>query len=121
MQVALGIGIERTLKQADAVSAVDERTVCRYAEVTLRLAYSGHPAVTPAVVDPPLRGVLDVRLEWPERDEPPLAVRVVVHDEIARGAWREVATAIGDAVRAALLDRCPAHPHPHHTNHGYRE
>lgn len=92
-------------------------TVCAYAETSLRLAYPGaHPTVAPAL-DPAgagfPRGVLDVRLEWHASGEPALTVRVVVHDEIARGAWREASNAIGDAVRSALRARCPAHPHPH--------
>lgn len=113
MRGAVDAGAARTLN--GAVSEAEENTVCAYAETSLRLAYRGsNPSVTPAPVAPgdvPLRGVLDVRLEWP--GEAPLTVRVVVHDEMARGAWRDVSIAIGDAVRAALRNRCPAHPHPH--------
>ncbi len=112
MRLALVLGATRTLRAV--VSEGDETVVCRYAETSLRLAYRGaRPTVTPALDAVGVRGVLDVRLEWPETHEPPIDVRVVVHDEIARGAWREVSNAIGDAVRAALRQRCPAHPHPH--------
>lgn len=105
----------RLVLAADRSSLLEETTVCRLAESSLRLAY---PGVTPSVTPAPERpdgavGVLDVLLTWRDRTAPPLGVRVVVHDEIARAAWREVSAAIGDAVRAALARRCPAHPHPH--------
>lgn len=111
IRLALDLGSRRTLKRAP-ITAAEESTVCTLAETSLRLAYpDSHPKVAPAADGDGLRGVLDVRLEWP--GEAPLAVRVVVHDEMARAQWREVSIAIGDAVRAALRDRCPAHPHPH--------
>lgn len=101
--------------QAPTNPALDERALCRYAESALRLAYRGTaPKVTAAPDRPPQAfGALDVRLEWPGRpDQHPLTVRVVVADELARGAWREAATAIGDAVRAAFAARRPADPPP---------
>jgi hypothetical protein len=97
----------RALLDAERSSELEERSLCLLSEASLRLAY---PGATSNVGPAPDRvkgatGVLEVRLVWPLRVEPPLVVRVVVHDELARGAWREASIAIGDAMRAALLAR----------------
>ncbi len=87
----------------------EELTVCVLALTSLRHAY---PAAIVQVSQAPDRpagalglGTLDVRLSWPFSAEPALLVRVVVHDELERGLWREASTAIGDAVREALAAR----------------
>lgn len=100
---------------------IEEGIVCRYAEVNLRLAYpASAPRVEPAPGRPEVAiGALRVTL-WPEGGAR-LVVAVVIHDEIARGAWREAATAIGDAVRAALAKRCPAHPSRTREHDDHRE
>jgi hypothetical protein len=94
----------------------EEQTVSTLAVASLRHAYPGAVAcVAPAPGRPPGDlglGVLDVRLSWPFSAEPPLVLRVVVHDELVRGQWRAASMAIGDAVREGLAARCPPPPHP---------
>jgi hypothetical protein len=92
----------------------EEQTVTTLGAASLRHAYPGSVAlISPAPGRPDGElglGLLEVRLSWPFSAEPPLVLRVDVRDEILRGQWREAATAIGDAVRAGLAARCPAHP-----------
>lgn len=97
----------RAVLDAARSSELEERSACLLAETHLRLAYPGAVAtVAPAPGRPPgALGVLDVRLAWPTSTAAPLVARVIIADELARGAWREASIAIGDAVRAALLDR----------------
>jgi hypothetical protein len=117
MREAVEVGTRRILTPTVAPEH-EETTVRALAEASLRLAYPGsRPSVTPAPDRPEgMFGVLDVRLDWSDPAVPPITVRVVVHDEMARAAWREVANAIGEAVRTELSDRCPAHPQPHRKN-----
>lgn len=106
------LGTARLLSGEPSRSTLtEERIVCRYAETALRLAYPGsRPRVEPAPGRPEVAiGALRVTLSWPDGSAP-LVVPVVIHDELTRAAWREAATAIGDAVRAELVHRCPAHP-----------
>ncbi len=116
---ALAEGLARELARGGRSSEHEEQTVCTLAAASLRQAYPGAVVtVGPAPGRPAGElgvGVLDVRLTWPESAEPPLRLRVVVHDEIVRAQWREASTAIGDAVRALLAAR--AHPHPDRERH----
>ena len=112
------VATESALGAGGRSSEHEEQTVCTLAVASLRHAYPGATVlVGPAPGRPPGDlgvGVLEVRLSWPAFSaEPPITARVVVHDEIVRGNWREASAAIGDAVRAKLAARCPAHPQPH--------
>ncbi len=104
----------RALLDAKRSSEHEEHSLCMLAETTLRLACPGAVVSVAPAPDRPRGaiGVLEVRIVWPLRPEPSVVARVVVCDELARGAWREASIAIGDAVRAALLERCPAHWKP---------
>lgn len=119
--VALEGGLERELAAGGRSSEHEEQTVCTLGAASLRHAYPGAVVcVGPAPGRPPGElgvGVLDVRLSWPFSAEPPLVLRVVVHDELVRGQWREASTAIGDAVREGLAARCPAHPPDRERHH----
>jgi hypothetical protein len=118
--VALEGGLERELAGGRS-SEHEEQTVCTLGAASLRHAYPGAVvSLGPAPGRPAGElgiGVLDVRLSWPFSAEPPLMLRVVVHDELVRGDWRGASTAIGDAVREGLAARCPAHPHPDRERH----
>jgi hypothetical protein len=95
----------RAVLDASRASELEEHSFCLLTETSLRLAYRG---ATTEVGPAPGRvalGVIDVRLSWSPEVAPPLVVRVVISDELARGAWRQASVAIGDAVRAALLER----------------
>jgi hypothetical protein len=97
-----GIGAALRALAVTRPSDDDESDVCRLAELHLSLAWPGACAAVTAAPGRPadLRGVLDVRLEWPRGLA--LVVRAVVHDELARGAFHDASRAIGLAVRAAL-------------------
>jgi hypothetical protein len=88
-----------TLFAARRSGPEEERVLCVLAEASLGLEWPALQAVvTPALDRPPgIDGVLDVR-------HPALTavVRVVVTDELARGAWREATDAIVDRVRAEI-------------------
>lgn len=106
--VAFAEAIGRQLAGGHA-SEREEQTVCTLAALSLRHAY---PTAVVAVSPAPGRrsgalglGTLDVRLSWPFSAEPALLVRVVVHDELVRGLWREASAGIADAVREALAAR----------------
>ena len=90
---------------ASRSSELEERSVCLLAETSLRLAYSGAAAVVAPAPGRLALGVLDVTLTWPPAVAPPIVVRVVITDELDRAAWRAASIAIGDAVRAALVER----------------
>lgn len=94
----------------------EETTVCMLAAASLRHTYPGATvAVTPAPDRPRGElglGVLDVRIAWPFGVERAVIERVVVHDELQRGLWRDASVAICDAVRAALAKSANSSPQP---------
>lgn len=78
----------------------EERVLCRLAEASLGLEWPTLLAtVCPAPDRPPgCEGVLDVRHQALGGG----VVRVVVTDELARGAWREATELVVDRVRAEI-------------------
>lgn len=102
----------RALLDAERTEPLEESVVCTVAEAALRLALPLFAStVTPAGAAPGERrerGQLDVRLVelGPDGGKPapgatPVMVRVIVHDEIARGQWGEATNAIVESAKAA--------------------
>src|SRR4051812_6807647 len=91
---------------AERSGALEERSLCLLAATGLHLAYADSAVVVEPAPDraPHAFGVLDVFVV-PLGPRAPIEVRVVVHDELARGLWHEAIEIIDDAVRAAIVAR----------------
>lgn len=91
---------------AERSGDLEERSLCMLAETGLRLTHADAGVLVEPAPDraPHAFGVLDV---WvvPLGPGAPISVRVVVHDELARGLWHEAIEIIDDAVRAAVVAR----------------
>jgi hypothetical protein len=108
----------RALLATGSAGALEEQTLCALAEAGLLLWWPDHVArVSPASERPPGPlgvGVLDVHLDG----QPSLSLRVVVHDELSRGAWRDAADLIVEAAREAMAKlRQPNEEDPRYEDH----